>query len=333
MPRCKAITKTGKQCNLHANDSGYCHLHDPQVIENNKKEREKFAEEHNMWKQSLLQPRFSQRKGFSPIIKEIQIDDINPDLKNSLWNVFYKRIFCIYDQERKSEILTFQRKNLYIDNFTDFLWNNYFHWPLNLMPTNRSDQLNAIYKKFKSMAWFEIYDFTEFFLNYWQDDEISDEINNILSVNLSGYRYIEGIIAQINNEEEIQVLEEALTLDLYPAVSLHLKRALELMSDRQKPDYRNSIKESISAIESLLQEITGDHKATLGKALDKIETQGKKIKIHPALRSAYSSLYGYTSDEGGIRHAMMDEPTLYAEDAKFFLFLCSSFINYIKAKL
>jgi hypothetical protein len=333
MPRCKAIIKTGQQCKLPANDSGFCHLHDPQAIENKKKEQEKLVEEQNIWEQSLQQPRFSQRKGFSQISKRIQIDDISPDLKNSLWNVFYKSIFYIYDQERKSEFFNFQRKNPYIDNFTDFLWNNYFHLPLNLMPTNRSDQLNAIYTKYKSMAWFEIYDFTELILNYWRDDEISEEINNTLSVNLSGYRYIEGIIAQINNEDEIQVLEEALTLDIYPAVSQHLKRALELMSDRQKPDYRNSIKESISAIESLAQEITGDHKATLGKALDKIETQGKQIKIHPALRAAYSSLYGYTSDEGGIRHAMMDEPNLYPEDAKFFLFLCSSFINYVKSKL
>ncbi|MEM9817769.1 MAG: hypothetical protein AAF827_15380 [Cyanobacteria bacterium P01_D01_bin.6] len=44
--------------------------------------------------------------------------------------------------------------------------------------------------------------------------------------------------------------------------------------------------------------ITGSDKATLGAALRLLD-----IDLHPALRSAFSSLYGYTSDTGGIRHA------------------------------
>jgi len=46
------------------------------------------------------------------------------------------------------------------------------------------------------------------------------------------------------------------------------------------------------------------------------------------------ALYGYTSDSGGIRHALSDEdvtPTF--EDAKFMLVSCSAFINYLKAKM
>jgi hypothetical protein len=39
------------------------------------------------------------------------------------------------------------------------------------------------------------------------------------------------------------------------------------MTDREQPDYRNSIKESISAIESLCRKITGNDKGTLGLVL------------------------------------------------------------------
>jgi hypothetical protein len=43
-------------------------------------------------------------------------------------------------------------------------------------------------------------------------------------------------------------------------------------------------------------------------------------------------MYGYTSDAEGIRHALMDEPTLESEDAKFMLVSCSAFVNYLRSK-
>lgn len=42
--------------------------------------------------------------------------------------------------------------------------------------------------------------------------------------------------------------------------------------------------------------------------------------------------YGWTSDTPGIRHALMTEPDLHVEDAKFMLVACSAFINYVIAK-
>jgi len=54
--------------------------------------------------------------------------------------------------------------------------------------------------------------------------------------------------------------------------------------------------------------------------------------MHSALKSAFSSLYGYTSDADGIRHALLNEPNLYFEDAKFMLVSCSTFINYLIIK-
>jgi len=97
-----------------------------------------------------------------------------------------------------------------------------------------------------------------------------------------------------------------------------------LLSDRNSPDYRNSIKESISAVESLVQKTLGKD-GTLGNLI-------KKLDLHPALQSAFSSLYGYTSDEDGIRHAILDSERITFEDAKFFLVICSAFINFVNSK-
>ena len=84
-------------------------------------------------------------------------------------------------------------------------------------------------------------------------------------------------------------------------VNTHLRRSLELLSDRNSPDYRNSIKESISGVESLVAATVNKGKGTLGQLIKKLEDE---IGLHPALKTAFSNLYGYTSDEGGIRHAL-----------------------------
>jgi hypothetical protein len=58
----------------------------------------------------------------------------------------------------------------------------------------------------------------------------------------------------------------------------------------------------------------------------------KKTTLHPSLKEAFQKLYGYTSDAQGIRHALMDEPNLDIEDAKFMLVSCSAFVNYLIVK-
>jgi hypothetical protein len=152
----------------------------------------------------------------------------------------------------------------------------------------------------------------------------------VLERELAGYRIIEDVVTEITDEQEIETLTEALEDTRFQGVSNHLKRALELLSNRENPDYRNSIKESISAVESMAKIITQKPKADLEEVLKVLERSGK---IHGALKAGFSKLYGYTSDEGGIRHAMLEEPNLSASDAKFFLVSCSAFINYLKSKI
>jgi hypothetical protein len=75
--------------------------------------------------------------------------------------------------------------------------------------------------------------------------------------------------------------------------------------------------------------IVGQPKATLGQAIGKVKD---KVAIHPALEKAFDSIYGYTSDEDGIRHSLLDESVLDFEDAKFMLVSCAAFVNYLLAK-
>lgn len=187
---------------------------------------------------------------------------------------------------------------------------------------------------FFKLEWFRIYDFLEFFVKYIPYKTINDRFveycNSILEEEFSAYLFISKNITPITSEEEISEIEEALATPLDP-VKTHIKTALDLLSDRTAPDYRNSIKESICAVEAICRLITEDEKATLGQCLNVIE---RKVSLHPALKRAFSSLYGYTSSADGIRHSLglLEEPDLSFEDAKFMLVSCSAFINYLISK-
>ena len=268
---------------------------------------------------------FSQRKGHKPISKIIQRDGVSEELRNTLWNildifVWGTEYFLSHPYGRETGM----------KNFSEILWLNYFKKPID----SRSDSSYSILKEirdyFFSCRWYEVYDFLEFTLRLLENDELTKAINNILEREISAYRFIGDIFTDITDKQEILMVENALADKDFPSVTTHLRRALELLSDREKPDYRNSIKESISAVESLAKTITEKPKATLGQALKVIKFEEK---IHPSLLEAFSKLYGYTSDEGGIRHAMLDDPKITASDAKFFLMSCTSFINYLKSKL
>jgi hypothetical protein len=269
---------------------------------------------------------FSQRKGFKPFSNEIQYESISEDLRNSLWNVL-----DIYIWREKfhvdSRFTTFSSE---LDRFSIIIWINFFKKPIDTRPTTDDRIVNEIRKYFFNCKWFEVFDFLQFILRIVPEQELIERVNSVLETELSAYRFVGNVFTDITNEQELEMMNEALRNTDFPGVSEHLKRALELLSDRKNPDYRNSIKESISAVESICQSITGKPKATLGDALK--ELRGKK-KFHAALLEAFSKLYGYTSDEGGIRHAMMDEPDLGSSDAIFFLMSCTSFINYLKSKL
>jgi hypothetical protein len=65
------------------------------------------------------------------------------------------------------------------------------------------------------------------------------------------------------------------------AVSEHLNTAIGFLSDRKNPDYRNSIKESISAVESLMKILAGVKSATLLEGLKRVDSV---VGLHTALR-------------------------------------------------
>lgn len=164
-------------------------------------------------------------------------------------------------------------------------------------------------------------------------NEINSFINNLNNefkrLNFA-YRIINNQIAEITSEEEIATIEEALNTNK-DNIRTHLNKALEFYAQKPIGEYRNSIKESISAVEAISRDITGDNVLNFKKM------EEKGLIIPSVLRQAFEKLYGYTNDKTtGIRHALMDNEGTYvpqAEEALFMLVSCSAFINYLNEKV
>ena len=271
--------------------------------------------------------KFSERKGYKSISEVIQHDGMDANLRNSLWNFLDTQI---WDRKGFLHWTGFDYDKNHIESLSKYLWSEYFKKPIDSRPLTFINILQELRQYFFNCKWFEVYDFIECVLSYFDDEKLYNAVNSVLERELSGYRFVNKIITEIIDPQEIETLEQAMTDSDFPAVRKHLRRALELYSDRENPDYRNSIKESISAVESLAKVITGKNKAKLNEALSIIE---HRSMLHPALKAALLKLYGYTSDEDGIRHAMLDESDLTPAEAIFFLITCTAFVNYLKMKI
>ncbi|WP_312901860.1 AbiJ-NTD4 domain-containing protein [Chryseobacterium taichungense] len=276
--------------------------------------------------------KFSQRLGKVPAIKQLQIDSLDDDLKNGLWNGIKLLILNKLSKDNKYHDSEF-------DAFCYTLWHHHYKLPIDTIPEYTFESEEYIRERFYQGQWYEVYDLLEFIANINSNDlEIDTYLfkefcNEIFEREFSGYRFIDDKISPITNENEIKEIENAINqsgnFSSLRGVNIHLKSALEKLSDKKTPDYRNSIKESISAIESVAKIISENAKDSLGAALDKIKG---KIKLHTALERGFKQLYGYTSDSDGIRHALMDEHNCDFEDAKYMLVSSSAFINYLIVK-
>lgn len=272
--------------------------------------------------------RFSQRIGIKSVKKIIQKDTIDIDLSNSLWNTVYA--FYLNDLPEYRNSLDELR-----EKYITQLWINFFNQPIDEIPDTCVSIVKYIKSWFFEAKWYEVYDFIDYTAEFDSNNRQSDfenVINSFLKRELSGYRLINHKLRPITSDEEIQEIQDVIdntSSSVLSNIRYHFISALEKLSDRKSPDYRNSIKESISAVEAISRIISGDEKAELGKALKVIE---EKVGLHSALKKGFSSIYGYTSDDDGIRHSLIQDSKCDQEDAKYMLVSCSAFVNYLIVK-
>jgi hypothetical protein len=266
--------------------------------------------------------RFSIRQGFKAqnVIQSTEMDD---DLRNCLWNTVYINLM-VFDKH------DFQKANetrLFLGN----IWLDFLKLCIDDFPKDNQVLVKALREYFFNLQWHEVYDLLEFIANNTDNlarKHFIESCNYTLETECSAYRFVGTEIVSITSKEETKEIDDALTNPLNQ-VTIHIQTALEMLSDRTNPDYRNSIKESISAVESICNLITDRKNPSLSEALKLMQPT---FLPHRAFKDALEKLYGYTSDADGIRHSLFESSNLDFEDAKFMLVSCSAFVNYLTVK-
>ena len=273
---------------------------------------------------------FSERKGLKHFSDIVQTNDLNERTRNKIYSIIIEKFDDLFENSQGS----------LKDKFVEYLYKELFSKTERNIPKYGNsyyyyEVFDVIYEIIIKYEYSDIFTFIEGLIRFFDladkatynrynyKNEYIKSISNTFKAENVNYKIINNEITDIVDEEQIKSIEETLN-NSYKEVSVHYAKAIEQLYSVR--DYDNSIKESISSVESMCQIITKNNKATLGEALKLL-----KDKIHPALKGAFDKLYGYTSDANGIRHANgLGEGSSTFEEAKYMLISCSAFVNYLK---
>ena len=292
---------------------------------------------------------FSEKIGINPCNTQMQIDDFDDRTRALIGNRLFTICCLAFDPGSSSEYDQLQflkspyrdtRHGLIGSDFCRSLFSDVFCLPVRRTLDLRYDWESAFSKVsdvISNAPYNEVLDILWYvcsWISRYTAKDFSNQIYNALNALFEqeyvGYRFISGEIVPITDKSEVKEIEQACHTP-FEGARIQLQKALCFLSDREHPDYKNCVKESISAVESVCKVLANDPKAELGKALKSLIANG--LIIHGSLKSAILALYGYASDEGGIRHAEREtESTVTFEEAKFMMVTCSAIVNYLVAE-
>jgi hypothetical protein len=216
---------------------------------------------------------FSDRIGVTSPTLGLHIDDMPQGLRVSLWNLFlelYNARDLKYWGMVAAHVARYFRK-----------------FPVDDLPYRPGDLRDWMKEYFFGLVWYEAYNLLEFMVRthdiatrernhsgYHDSHSVRAErvelaVNSILERENSGYRFIAHVLSPIADKVELQEVEKATELrgKGLEGARKHIRAALELFSKRPNPDFRNAIKESISAIESIAKQLGQDKGDGLASAL------------------------------------------------------------------
>ena len=268
---------------------------------------------------------FSQAQGYEPLPQPLQLEELSREARVGFWNAFYST----------------HTENAHMYGIAS-------DW-LNVLRSLHTDYFNDGLDSFDPHDQFIVHAYKSYFLES-DFNKVFDLIIFMVRHPECPNRFIGGVMATFM-EHRLAYVFDYKSLTIYPATTpeegkaiieavrqldqdglsgarQHLIEASTLINQRH---WANSIKESISAVESVAREIAPGTR-NLGSALNQLGHRG--MLEHPSLRNGLEKLYEYTNEEGGIRHARLNEDAsnVGQDEAVFMLGACASFASYLWRK-
>ena len=271
---------------------------------------------------------FSHRNGYREVRKEVQSNSFDKETINKLWDIISDCLISAGKEEyvdvggKREKIEKINRciTTEVLGKPADTRSKMYpFFWKGSFLDEDSYERLRGFWFQ---ASFPERVDTIEIFCKEMQDQELCRKFNETFKLLLVPYRVLNDgrIIDADSSEIEYQAIENAIEH------STHIDEAINLLFDRKNPNYLKAIGESVFAIEDECKQF-GDKDFSV--CLSIIE---KKFGMHPAWKRMLKGLYGFSSDEEGIRHSGNTNSEVDFEEAKLVVVLSSSVVNYLREK-
>jgi hypothetical protein len=277
--------------------------------------------------QDRIRLSFEQAEGVEPLPSQLQLREVSQELRAVLWNTIRGRLQSCTKRSDYGKayldspwFLILRDEHVYRQHKMVDDWIN--------VAEDRSREVRRIFEHGDYIA---IFGWLEFVLKHPScPQDLHKQIEGNLRYSRAAYRVIDKqVICPIASTAEHATIVKAfadLDATQFKGARAHLRNAA---SNLTAGEFADSVRESIHAVESVCQ--TLDPSADLSKALARLE---QKISIHGGMRKGFTSLYGYTSDEDGIRHALLEggQARVDEADALFMIGACAAFVSYLLNK-
>lgn len=268
---------------------------------------------------------FAQAEGATPLPSQLELRTISPELSALLWAMVHTSLDHAV-----------VHPGIYGGHsYLDAPWKAILQrwWVIseyrNIDEFPSATTIHGIVKnKVTSRNYVDVFDFIQFVIRQREcPRDFQTAISSVLEECRAPYRVIDRTIIPIASDEEGEAVAsamEAATNSNLAGLRTHLRSAGEELSHG---NWAASVRESIHAVESAAK-VLDQNSTTLGPALTTLRTT---VGLNPAMERAFKALYGYSSDEKGIRHALLFEgqPNVTERDAMFMIGACASFVTYL----
>lgn len=270
---------------------------------------------------------FSQRNGYEPLPPQLQIGELSAEIRRLVKYYFSLEIERASFDSGSRRLLRKSWERLANDFWVEFLHNEPENFSSNALEFKRIVSI-----RLDKAPIGHFFDVVEFLARHpCSSTEFVSDMRSALIKARAAYRFVDdGFIIAVGSGEQAEAFEravvEAAQNDAGPARS-HLIAAGAAL---RNGDWAGSVRESIHAVESMSRRLSlGATK--LSDALAEIEKRGH---LHRGLKRAFEALYGYSSQQEGVRHPLVfdDEAKVDEADALFMLGACASFVSYLLAQ-
>jgi hypothetical protein len=268
---------------------------------------------------------FEQAEGAEPLPSQLKLKELSPELRALLWQAIY---------------YSFERCRLPAGGRgarSEFIgeWHNIFYTMHVEREHRMADEFVSDFEmllgKTKTTIqqgdYLAVFGWIQYALRLNPPNGFADAIQGALIRARAAYRVVDGdTFVPIGSEAESQTIVRTfadLAATEFHGARQHLRNAAEELTNGNNSD---SIRESIHAVESVISVLEPD--GDFAKALGRLDA---RVGIHGAMKAGFASLYGFTSDENGIRHPLLQDAAAEVDetDALFMIGACAAFVSYL----